>query len=548
MTEKYPHYLQRLENATRDYWDKKALNDIGGRSYTFGQMAARIEKFHIFFDAIGLGHGDHVALCAHNGARWGMSYMAVVTNDTVVVPILADFLPDAIEHLVQHSDAVGFFTTADKWAKMDISHVPALRFVIDIDDWALLYSADESITKAYEEKDAAFEAKFPAGFGPQDAVYKKGEMDSLAMINYTSGSTGTPKGVMLTNRNFSATVDYCQHKVPAGPQYSMVSMLPMAHMYGLVIEFIYPVCNGSAIYWLGKTPTPAALMKAFAEVKPHLLITVPLVIEKIFKAKIKPTVEKPLVKFLCKIPGIRQIIFSKIRNGLLEAFGGEVFEFIFGGAAINPEVENWLHAIKFPYSVGYGMTEANPLLAYDYHTVYVKGSCGRAVDCTTVRVDSADPAHVVGEIQAKGDNICIGYYKNEEATAAAFTADGYLKTGDLGIIAPDGSIFLKGRSKSMILGPSGQNIYPEEVEAVVNNQPYVLESVVVDREGKLVALVFPDAAAIEKDAFDAETLPELIRSGANKALPAYSQLSKVELREEAFEKTPKMSIKRFLYS
>jgi len=336
--------------------------------------------------------------------------------------------------------------------------------------------------------------------------------------------------------------------VPAGDK--MVSMLPMAHMYGLVIEFIYPLCNGTSIYWLGKTPTPAALLKAFADVKPYLLITVPLVMEKIYKSKVKPTLEKPAVKFLLKVPGINNIIYKKVKDGLVQAFGGNVQEFIMGGAALNPEVERLFKRIKFPYLVGYGMTEACPLLAYEHWTKYVAGSCGKCVDVAEVRIDSEDPQHVVGEIQARGENIMTGYFKNPEATANAFTEDGWLKTGDLGVIDAEGNIFIRGRSKNMILGPSGQNIYPEEIEAIVNNQDYVVESVVVDRGGKLVALVYLDEQAIAKALLDAEAksdIPENIRVGANRQLPSYSQLSKVELMAQPFEKTPKMSIKRFLY-
>ena len=327
-------------------------------------------------------------------------------------------------------------------------------------------------------------------------------------------------------------------------------MLPMAHMYGLVIEFIYPLCNGTAIYWLGKAPTPATLLKAFADVKPYLLITVPLVMEKIYKSKVKPTLDKPVVKFLLKIPGINNIIYKKVKDGLVQAFGGEVQEFIMGGAPLNPEVEKLFKRIKFPYLVGYGMTEACPLLAYEHWTKFVPGSCGKAVDCAVVRIDSEDPEHIAGEIQAKGENITIGYYKNPEASANAFTEDGFLRTGDLGIIDKEGNIFIKGRSKSMILTANGQNIYPEEVEAVVNNQPYVAESVVVDRSGKIVALVYLDGDSIKRDKLDTEAvsdLPEKIRVGANRRLPAYSQIAKVETVLQPFEKTPKMSIKRFLY-
>ena len=545
---KYPHYLERLQAATRKFWDKPALNNIGGETFNYAQMATQIEKFHLVFEKLGFKKGDKIAICAQNGARWGMAYLAVNTYETVIVPILADFTPDSVNHLVNHSESLALFTNAAKWKKLDLAKMPLLKLVIDVDTWKTLWTADESIQAIYDQMDELFAAKYPGGYGPDDVVFPTDNWDDLSTINYTSGSTGDPKGVMLTYRNFSANVDYSQRNVPAGDK--MVSMLPMAHMYGLVIEFIYPLCNGTSIYWLGKTPTPAALMKAFADVKPYLLITVPLVMEKIYKSKVKPTLDKPLIKFLLKVPGINNLIYKKVKNGLVEAFGGNVQEFIMGGAALNPEVERLFKRIKFPYLVGYGMTEACPLLAYEHWTKYVAGSCGKCVDVAEVRIDSEDPQHVVGEIQARGENIMIGYYKNPEATANAFTEDGWLKTGDLGIIDAEGNIFIRGRSKNMILGPSGQNIYPEEIEAVVNNQDYVVESVVVDRGGKLVALVFLDEQAIAKALLDVEArsnIPENIRVGANRQLPSYSQIAKVELQAQPFEKTPKMSIKRFLY-
>jgi len=544
------HYLARLEKATASFWDKPALNNIGGETITYGQMATEIERLHIFFEKMGLRKGDKIAVCGRNGARWGISYLAVNTFETVVVPILNDFTPDSIDSLVDHSESIGLITNADKWAKLDIKAMPRVKFVICMDDWTLLYGADDSVKEAFDSVGAEFEKMYPEGFKPSDVHYPTDNWDDLAVINYTSGSTGNPKGVMLTYRNFSATVDFSQRHIPASGEFNMVSMLPMAHMYGLVIEFIYPLCNGAAIYWLGKAPTPAALMKAFVDVKPYLLITVPLVMEKIFKSKIKPVLEKPAVKIASKIPGVRQIVYKKIREGLENAFGGNVQAFIMGGAALNPEVEEWLHKIKFPYLVGYGMTEAAPLLAYEEWRKYVPGSCGKPVDCATVRIDSDDPIHIAGEIQAKGDNITIGYYKNPEASENAFTDDGYLRTGDLGVFDKDGNLFIRGRSKSMILGPSGQNIYPEEVEAIVNSQAYVGESVVVDRGGKIVALVYLDSPAIEAARLDKEAIadiPENIRLSANKKLPAYSQIAQVEIQEKPFEKTPKMSIKRFLY-
>ena len=546
--QQYPHYLERLQNATRRYWDKAALNNIGGESFTYGQMACQIEKFHLVFEELGIRKGDKIALFARNGARWGMAYLAVNTYGTVIVPLLADFTPENAGFLANHSESVILFTNADKWAQMDIAQMPLLRLVVDVDSWKALYAADDAVAAAYDRMEVLFSTRWPDGYGPDDVVFPTDNWDELSTINYTSGSTGDPKGVMLTYRNFSANVDFSQRNVPAGDK--MVSMLPMAHMYGLVIEFIYPLCNGTAIYWLGKAPTPAALLKAFADVKPYLLITVPLVMEKIYKSKIKPTLDKPVVKLALRIPGLNRIIYKKVRDGLVEAFGGKVEEFIMGGAPLNPEVEKIFKKIDFPYLVGYGMTEACPLLAYEHWTKYVPGSCGKAVDCAVVRIDSEDPEHIAGEIQAKGENITIGYYKNPEASANAFTEDGFLRTGDLGIMDKDGNIFIKGRSKSMILTANGQNVYPEELEAIVNNQPYVSESVVVDRAGKIVALVYLDQDGIRHAGLDDEAvadLPEKICAGANRQLPSYSKIAKVETVLVPFEKTPKMSIKRFLY-
>ncbi len=544
------HYLARLQDATRKYWNKDALNTVGGESITYSQMAVYVEKFHIFFEKVGLRKGQHIALWAKNSARWGMTYLAVNTYEAVLVPILADFTAESVENLVDHSESIALFTDADKWAKMDPSKVPGVKVVMDVDNWKILYSTIPEAEKLWDGIDELFSEKYPDGFGPDDVVYPTDNFEDLAMINYTSGSTGNPKGVMLSYKNFCAIIDYSQEHRPTNDKNKMLSMLPMAHMYGLVIEFIYPVVNGTAIYWLGKAPTPTALKNAFQEVKPYQLITVPLVLEKIFKSSVQPVLNKPAIKFLTKVPGINQLIFKKIHDSLMDFFGGNVGEIIMGGAPLNPEVEKWFKKLKLPYLVGYGMTEATPLLAYAPHASYVPGSCGRPVSCAHVRIDSPDPEHVVGEIQAKGDNICMGYYKNPEASAGAFTEDGYLKTGDLGIMDKDGNIFIKGRSKALILGPSGQNIYPEEIEAIVNSQPYVGESVVVDRDGRIVALVYLDADGIKKDGLDEGTvagLPEKIRHASNKSLPGYSKLAKVEIVDAPFEKTPKMSIKRFLY-
>lgn len=544
------HYFARLQNAIRRYWDKPAVCNYRGETFTYGQLATQIERFHIFFEACGLKKGDRIAICAKNTARMAVSFLSVNTYETVVVPILSDFTPESVNHLVDHSESLMLFTDSDIWEKLDKSKMPLVKAVISVNDFTLLYADNDDVKKAYAAISETFASRYPMGFTGENVTYNTDNWDDLDIINYTSGTTSAPKGVMLTYKALSATIDFGQRYIPSSDKFTMVSMLPMAHMYGLVYEFLYPLCNGTSITFLGKTPSPSLLLSAMHDVKPYLLITVPLVMEKVFKSAIKPVLDKPVMKVLTRIPGINSLIFKKIREKLLGALGGNLQMIIMGGAPLNPEVEKWFKKIGLPYTVGYGMTEAAPLLAYEACTSYVPGSCGRSVDCAIVRIDSEDPQHVVGEIQAKGDNVCIGYYKNPEATAAAFTEDGFLKTGDLGIIDAHGNIFIRGRSKSMILSANGQNIYPEEVEAVVNNQDYVVESVVVDRASKLVALVYLDADAMKKAGLDEETVADLhetIRINANKALPSYSQLQKVEVVDKPFEKTPKMSIKRFMY-
>lgn len=544
------HYFARLQNAIRLYWDKPAVCNYRGETFSYGQLATQIERFHIFFEACGLKKGDRIAICAKNTARMAVSFLSVNTYETVVVPILSDFTPESVNHLVDHSESQMLFTDSDIWAKLDKSKMPLVKAVISVNDFTLLYADNDDVKKAYAAISETFASRYPMGFTGENVTYNTDNWDDLDIINYTSGTTSAPKGVMLTYKALSATIDFGQRYIPSSDKFTMVSMLPMAHMYGLVYEFLYPLCNGTSITFLGKTPSPSLLLSAMHDVRPYLLITVPLVMEKVFKSAIKPVLDKPVMKVLTRIPGINSLVFKKIREKLLSALGGNLQMIIMGGAPLNPEVEKWFKRIGLPYTVGYGMTEAAPLLAYEACTSYVPGSCGRSVDCAVVRIDSEDPQHVVGEIQAKGDNVCIGYYKNPEATAAAFTEDGFLKTGDLGIIDANGNIFIRGRSKSMILSANGQNIYPEEVEAVVNNQDYVVESVVVDRAGKLVALVYLDGDAMKKAGLDEETVADLhetIRINANKALPSYSQLQKVEVVDKPFEKTPKMSIKRFMY-
>ena len=509
------HYFSRLENTIKSNWNGISVANFRGESFTYGELATQIARFHVFFETAGLKKGDKVALCAKNSARWGITFFAANTYEAVLVPILADFNPEAVNSLVDHSESKVLLTDTDIWNKLDITKMPTVQAVFSSSDFSLLYAADAKVQEACDKLDELFEAKYPNGYTAEMVSFPADNDTELAIINYTSGTTSAPKGVMLRYECISENVSFGQKRLPTGPGEQLVSMLPMAHMYGMMFELIYPVCNGAAVYYLGKTPTPALLLGA--------------------------------MKVLCAIPGVNQLIFKKVRKSLLEAFGGGVREIVMGGAALNPEVEKWFRRFKLPFTVGYGMTEAAPLLAYEDWWEFASKSCGKAVDSVEVRIDSDDPYKKVGEIQAKGNSIMSGYYKNEEATNAAFTADGWLRTGDLGLLDKKGNIYIKGRSKNMILSANGQNIYPEEIEAEVNNQPYVVESVVVDRGTKLVALVYMDAEKAKSEGVDLEAYKKTIMSEVNLTMPAYSKLTMVEYMDQPFEKTPKMSIKRFMY-
>ena len=541
------HYFTRLQESINANWDRPCLCNFKGEEFTYGDFATNIAKLHLLYEKIGLKKGDKVALCAKNSARWGVAFFSVNTYEAVIVPILADFHPESVNSLVDHSESLVLFTDTDIWKKLDITKMPTVKAVVSTADFRILYTADEKIQKANDELDTLFAEKYPNGFTAADVNYPTDNDKDLAIINYTSGTTSTPKGVMLRYECVTENVAFGQKRLPSYPGDTIVSMLPMAHMYGMMFELIYPICGGASVYYLGKTPTPALLLGAMAQIKPYLVITVPLVMEKIFKSKVAPVINKPVMKVICKIPGLNQVIFKKIRTTLLNAFGGNVREIVMGGAALNPDVEKWFKRFKLPFTVGYGMTEAAPLLAYEDWWDFASKSCGKAVDSVEVRIDSEDPRKKVGEIQAKGNSIMSGYYKNEEATAAAFTEDGWMRTGDLGVIDAAGNIFIRGRSKNMILSANGQNIYPEEIEAVINNQDYVIESVVVDRGASLVALVYVDGDKLTADGLNLDEQMALMRTAVNAEMPAYSKISKVEVMDQPFEKTPKMSIKRFMY-
>ena len=536
------HYLKNLEDTIRNHWNLKALCDYGGDNFTYADLAKNIELFRIFFSTTGIGKGDKIAICARNSARWAMTFWGVNVNGRVAVPLLADFHPDNVSNLTNHSDSVLLFVDDDIWAKLNPDDMPNLKAAINVKDGKLLWNRDKGVAQAWEQREDAFAQQHPDGMSPEHVAFNTDNGNDLAIINYTSGTTGNPKGVMLTYDAMSDTDDFANSHFPNTPGQTIVSMLPLAHMYGLAIEFIHPNVDGVTVYFLGKTPSPTTLLKAMQDIKPYMVVTVPLVMEKIYANSIKPAMEKR--KKLLNIPGMNLIVYRIIRKTILRVFGGQVQCFIMGGAALNPDAEQCFKKIRLPYTVGYGMTEACPLLGYEWWTEFVPGSCGKPIH--ELRIDSEDPENIPGEIQARGRNLTIGYYKNPEATEASFTEDGWFRTGDLGVIDKDGNIFIRGRIKSMILNSSGQNIYPEEVEAVLSNCEYVDECLVVDRNGKIVALVYSD---LPKD-MDEETraaIPGNIRDAANKSLPAYSKISKVEMVNAPFEKTPKMSIKRFLY-
>ncbi len=541
------HYLDRLQESMIAKWNTEALSDYRGEDFTFANFATEIARLHTIYKTLDVKVGDKVALAAKNSSRWAMAFLATTTYRAVAVPILCDFTPEAITNLTAHSDSVALFTEPKTWEEMEIEKMPQIRIVINLEDYSILYLRDESKQGELDEVLAKIPAIYPEEMKHEVVKYDNLSLDDLAIINYTSGTTSQPKGVMLTSRNISTNIDFALNNIAVEDGDKIISMLPLAHMYGMAFEFIYPICGGGHVYFLGKTPTPTLLMQALAEVKPYLLITVPLVIEKIFKGKILPILKKPVMRVLTHTPGVDRLIYGKVRKQLLNTFGGNLRSIVLGGAALNPSIEKVLRKVKLPYTVGYGMTECAPLLSYAPWDTFKAGSCGRAVDGLELRIDSENPQKKVGEIQAKGSNVMIGYYKNEEATKAAFTEDGFLRTGDLGIIDKGGNVFIKGRSKCMILSANGQNIYPEEVEAILNNLPHVAESLIVERNKHLVALVAltADDLALDEATINAEL--EQTRIEANALLPAYSQITKIEIIREGFAHTPKQSIKRFLY-
>lgn len=537
-----------LEASVRRNWQLTAFSDFRGSSYSFGDVAEIAAKLHILFKAAGVEPGDKIAICGKNSSKWAIAFIACLSAGAVAVPILHEFKPETIHHLVNHSDAKLLFIDEAIWKTLDQDDLPELQGVIYISEFGIPLSRSECLTNTHNNLDKFFADKYPHGFSANDLHWHHDKPDELAVINYTSGSTGMSKGVMLPYRsiwsNIKFALEYLTFMLPGD---GMVNMLPLAHLYGLVIETLHPFAKGCHCTFLGKTPSPAILLGALADIRPKLIIAVPLVLEKIIKSKVFPVIEQPKMKILLKIPVISGIVLGKIREQLMKALGGNLKEFIIGGAALNADVAKFLVRIKFPFTVGYGMTECGPLITYETPDKEKPGTVGKIVERMEAKVDSPDPANVPGNLWVRGDNVMKGYYKNPEATKEVMTEDGWMNTGDLVTRDRQGNIHIMGRSKTMILGPSGQNIYPEEIEQKLNNLPYVVESLVIDDHGKLVGLVYPDFALLKQDGKDADAAMNANLKTLNAQLPGYSKISELRIFNEEFEKTPKRSIKRFLY-
>ena len=539
------------QEAFRKNWDRPAISNYQGITLHYRDVARRIEKMHIMFAECGLQKGDKVALCSRNQANWAVAFLSTMTYGAVPVPLLHEFKSTNIHHLVNHSEAKILFVDEVIWEGLSETEMPDLHAIIQVNTFKLLYAKDENIIQAREHLNELFGRKYPNAFTSDDLNYYEDSADELAIINYTSGTSGFSKGVMLPYRAVYSNIEFARTVLPGlDNTKSVVSMLPSAHMYGLMFELLYELSVGAHVHFLSRVPSPKIIMQALAEVKPYIIIAVPLVIEKIYKNKVKPILEKEGIRVLMKLPVLNQVVMNKIRTELVNAFGGEFHEVIIGGAAFNKEVESFFKKMNFPFTVGYGMTECAPIISYDDWAVEKLYSCGKAAPNMEIRIASADPVNVPGEIQVKGANVFLGYYKNEEATNEVITEDGWFRTGDMGVMDADGSLFIKGRTKCMILGPSGQNIYPEEVETVINSQPCVIDSLVVEDDGGLTALIYPEFQQGARDGMRHDdfvkyiegTLPEL-----NKDLPNYAKLKKIEVMPEDFERTPKKSIKRYLY-
>ncbi len=545
-----PNHFDMLNDSIRKYWSIVALADYQGENFSYSQVAENIAKLHLFFKNAGIKKGDKIALVGRNSARWCTIYLATVTYGAIIVPILPDFTVNDIQEIINHSDAILLFSSDSIFENLDPSLMKKLKGILSINTFNLLYDSGNSMKKNLEKSNSGFQKKVASGFGPNRYQPPEIPNSELAVISYTSGTTGHSKGVMLSHNSLAANIRFAQRSMPLNPGDPIVSFLPLAHAYGCAFEFLFPFTIGCTVTILTKTPSPQIVMLAFQEIKPALILSVPLVIEKIFKKQILPIIGKMHMKILLAIPGINKIIHRKIREKLVDVFGGKFTEIVIGGAPFNPEAERFFRKINFPYTVGYGMTECGPLISYAASAINRYSSSGTAVDTLDVKIDSDNPEKVAGEIIVRGENVMNGYYKNEEATSKIIDKDSWLHTGDLGLIDSDGFIYIKGRSKSMLLGANGQNIYPEELESALNNRFCIAESLIVQRDDKLVALIFPEKETVEKYHISLEKLQEIMKNHiheVNHAFPKYMNISKFEVVEEEFAKTPKRSIKRFLY-
>ena len=544
-------FIALIEESIKKNWDLDALTDYKGATLQYKDVARKIEKIHIILEESGVQKGDKIAICGRNSSHWGVTFLAILTYGGVAVPILHEFKADNVHNIVNHSEAKLLFVGDMVWENLNENAMPNLEGILLMNDFTILVSRSEKLDYARAHLNEMFGKKFPRNFRREHINYHKDSPEELAILNYTSGTTSYSKGVMLPYRAVWSNIRFALDALPLKSGNRLVSMLPMAHMYGLAFEFIYPLCFGCHIYFLTRTPSPKIILQAFADVKPELVIAVPLIIEKIIKKNVLPKLETPTMKFLLKVPIVSDKIKEKVCEQIKGAFGGNFYEVVVGGAAFNQEIEQFMRSINFPYTVGYGMTECSPLIAYEDWKEFKQASCGKPVHRMEVKILSPDPQNIVGEIVCKGDNVMLGYYKNPEATAEAIDKDGWLHTGDLGIMDELGNITIKGRSKNMILGSSGQNIYPEEIEDKLNNMPYVSESIIIQQaDGKLAALIYPDfddAFAHGLDEKAVENAMEANRIQLNTELPAYEQIARIKIYHEEFEKTPKKSIKRFLY-
>ena len=549
-----PSFNALIEKSIIDHWDMDALTDYKGATLQYHDVARKIEKLHIMFENSGVVKGDKIALCGRNSANWAVAFLATLTYGAIAVPILHEFMPDQIHNIVNHSDAKLLFVGDVVATQVDATKMPGLEGIIYIPDYSLVVSRTDKLTYAREHLNEMFGIKYPKYFRKNHVSYYKEENpEELAMINYTSGTTGFSKGVMIPYRALWGNADFAENvlgkKIKPGD--SVISILPMAHMYGMAFEFIFEFIKGCHIFYLTRIPSPAIIAEAFGRIKPAVIIAVPLVIEKIIRKKVFPKIQNNRMRMLLHMPVISKKVKEKICDQVSNAFGGNFYEVIIGGAAFNQEVENFLHSVGFKYTVGYGATECAPIICYEDYKHFVPGSCGKAALHMMVRIDSPDPENVPGEILAKGPNVMLGYYKNEEATKQTIDENGWYHTGDLGTMDGDGNVFIKGRSKNMLLGASGQNIYPEEIEDKLNSLALVAESVVVQKGDKLIALVHPDydeAQTLNLGNNELTDIMEQNRQELNSMIPTYSKVSEIRIHEEEFEKTPKKSIKRFLYT